>query len=146
MKRVFFLFCFFFISGLSFSQSIEGKWFTYDDKTGKQTSIVEIFKKKNGKFYGKIVFITDEADRNNLCTECPNGEGYSKKDPVTGLEIMRNFSSIDENKWEGKILDPDDGKIYSCQISLTEKGKKLKVRGYIGIPLLGRSQVWVRTN
>jgi uncharacterized protein (DUF2147 family) len=44
----------------------------------------------------------------------------------------------------GEILDPDNGKVYRSKMELTDAGKKLKVRGYIGVPMLGRSQVWVR--
>jgi uncharacterized protein (DUF2147 family) len=139
MKKLVIIFCLSLFSVLQ-AQLIEGSWLTFSDKTGEQNSIVQIFKKTNGKYYGKIIHITKEEDRDNICDKCP--EGYSKKEPVMGLEIMRGFEKVGNNKWEGEILDPEDGKIYSCQLSLTEGGKKLKVRGYIGIPLLGRTQIW----
>jgi uncharacterized protein (DUF2147 family) len=44
----------------------------------------------------------------------------------------------------GEILDPDNGKIYRSKITLIDGGKKLSVRGYIGVPMFGRSQVWLR--
>jgi uncharacterized protein (DUF2147 family) len=44
----------------------------------------------------------------------------------------------------GKILDPANGKVYKSKMSLADDGKKLDVRGYIGLPMLGRTQTWVR--
>jgi uncharacterized protein (DUF2147 family) len=41
-------------------------------------------------------------------------------------------------------LDPDEGEVYKCRIALLEDGRKLDVHGYIGIPLFGRSQTWIR--
>ena len=45
---------------------------------------------------------------------------------------------------QAQILDPDNGKVYRSKLRLTDNGKKLSVRGYIGVPMLGRSQTWVR--
>ena len=62
-----------------------------------------------------------------------------------GLEILRNFKFDNDDEWEGgKIYDPESGKTYSCNMSLT--GNELKVRGYVGVSLLGRTETWTRTN
>lgn len=141
MKNLIIIFCV-FLSNFLNAQSVEGSWLSFNDKTGEQDCIIQIFKKTNGKYYGKIVHLTNEKSRQTLCEKCP--ESYSENEPVLGIELMRNFAKIGKNKWDGKILDPSDGKIYSCQLSLSPDGKKLNVRGYLGIPLLGRTQIWKR--
>jgi uncharacterized protein (DUF2147 family) len=60
------------------------------------------------------------------------------------MTILRGLRREGERYAGGEILDPDDGKVYRCAVTVIEGGKKLEVRGYIGIPLLGRSQVWQR--
>jgi uncharacterized protein (DUF2147 family) len=63
------------------------------------------------------------------------------------MKIMWNFVPKKDNpeKWvSGKILDPDDGNVYSCELTLHDGGNTLEVRGYVGIPWIGRSQTWIR--
>ena len=62
--------------------------------------------------------------------------------PVIGLVILSGLKKDGAEYTGGKILDPDNG--YSSKIQLTDAGKKLNVRGYIGISMLGRSQIWLR--
>jgi len=62
--------------------------------------------------------------------------------PLIGLRILWDLQKGSDQWSGGKILDPDNGKIYKCSISLD--GKKLKVRGFIGFSLLGRTQYWLR--
>ena len=64
--------------------------------------------------------------------------------PVLGLVILSGLKKDGVEYTAGKILDRDNGKIYSSKIQLTDGGKKLNVRGYIGVSLLGRSQIWER--
>ena len=117
------------------SQSVIGKWKTIDDETGKPKSIVEIYE-KSGKIYGKVVEILQEENKKKLCTEC-SGEDHNK--PVLGLTIIKGLTKDDGEYSNGKILDPKNGKLYKCTVSLENKDK-LKVHGYIGISLIGRTQ------
>lgn len=121
------------------AQSIVGKWKTIDDQTGQAKSIVEIYE-QNGKFYGKIIDILDIEHKKSICINC---SGSNKNKPILGLTII--YSLINENGQynSGKILDPKNGKLYKCSIDLETKNK-LKVRGYIGFSLLGRTQYWYR--
>lgn len=138
MKKVFFGIV--FLYGISvFSQSVEGKWTTYDDKTGEKKSIVEIFS-RGGKIYGKIVKKLTNSN-NTICTKC---EGTKRNKPLIGLEIIENLSLEDGLYTGGTITDPESGKVYKCYLEL-ESNNKLKVRGYIGFSLLGRTQYWLRT-
>ncbi len=118
------------------AQEISGKWKTIDDKTGETKSIIEIYE-KNGKFFGKVVEIFNKNKRNALCEKC---EEPDKNKPVLGLVIIKNMKKNKDIYENGTITDPENGKTYSC--SITPMNKKLKVRGYLGVSLFGRSQTW----
>ena len=121
------------------AQSVLGKWKTIDDNTGKEKSVVEIFENA-GKLYGKIIEITDATRRNRKCEKCT---GTDKDKPVLGLIIIKGLKKDGDEYNDGKITDPETGKVYKSYIKLVGKDK-LEVRGYIGFALLGRSQTWIR--
>ncbi|WP_419571441.1 DUF2147 domain-containing protein [Rheinheimera sp.] len=119
--------------------TVTGQWTTIDDETGQPKSVVEIYQ-ENGKLYGKVVEIFDPAKKAALCTEC---KGADKDLPVLGLVIIKGLSKDGDGYSDGDILDPKNGKLYSCTLSL-ENPDQLDVRGYLGFALLGRSQTWHR--
>jgi uncharacterized protein (DUF2147 family) len=123
------------------SQSVIGKWKTIDDATGEAKSIVEVFS-KSGKVYAKVVDILDPANKNSICKNCA---GDDKNKPILGLTIIKGLSKDGSEYNSGEILDPKNGKLYKCILSLESKDK-LKIRGYIGFSLLGRTQYWHRVN
>ncbi|MBC5839240.1 DUF2147 domain-containing protein [Flavobacterium muglaense] len=130
-----------FITSLFYSQSqsITGKWKTIDDETGDAKSIIEIYE-KSGKIYGKVIEILDKNHKKDLCQNC---EGEDANKPILGLTVVKGLSKDGEEYNSGKILDPKNGKVYKCLMVL-ENTNKLKVRGYIGFSLLGRTQYWHR--
>ena len=130
---------FFLISSTIFSQSVIGKWKTIDDNSGKAKSVVEIYE-EDGKVYGKVIEILTPGRENAKCTTC---KGEDKNTPILGLVIIRGLEKDDDEYNDGKILDPESGKLYKCYITLEEENK-LKVRGYLGFSLLGRTQYWYR--
>ena len=123
----------------SFSQSIFGKWKTIDDETGKERSIVSIYE-VNGKVYGKVIEILEPTLKDKKCALC---SGVDKDKPVLGLTIIKGLSKDDDEYNGGKILDPKNGKLYKCSITL-DGADKLKIRGYIGVSMFGRTQYWQR--
>ena len=123
------------------SQSVFGKWKTLDSATGKIESIVEVYD-KDGKAYAKIIDSIKEEDKNRPCDAC---KGKNKNKPIFGMVILNGLEK-NGNEWKGgKILDPKNGKYYSCYITLLNKNK-LKLRGFIGISFLGRTEYWYRVN
>ena len=121
------------------TDSIEGTWVTTDDETGKQKSEVFIYK-ENGKLYGKITKLLLPEDQGKICINC---KGKNKDKSIKGMVIINDLQ-LDENTWEdGTILDPKSGKVYDCNIGF-EDINTLKVRGYLGFSLLGRTQIWKR--
>ena len=121
------------------SQQILGKWKAIDDETQKPRSIIEIYE-KSGKIYGKVVEILEPGKENNLCTEC---SGEDKNKPILGMVILKGLQKDKQEYSGGFITDPATGKKYKCTISLEAKNI-LKVRGYIGFSLIGRTQYWQR--
>lgn len=121
------------------AQDVFGKWKTIDDETGEAKSIVEIYQ-ENGKVYGKVVEILNPDKQDAKCKDCP-GDAAGK--PILGLVILKDLKKDGSEFNGGFILDPNNGKQYKCYIELENKDK-LKVRGYVGFSLLGRSQYWHR--
>lgn len=121
------------------SQSVLGKWKTIDDATGQAKSIVEVYE-KSGKVYGKIIEILNPEKRKSLCTKCV---GEDKNAPILGLVIIKDLVKDGNEYNDGKILDPLKGEEYKCFITLDGKDK-LKVRGFVGVSLFGRTQYWYR--
>ncbi|UTW64044.1 DUF2147 domain-containing protein [bacterium SCSIO 12741] len=126
----------------SFAQTpdeVLGRWKTIDDETGKEKSIVELYK-ENGKLYGKVVKILNPDKVDAKCDKC---EGELKDKPILGMVIV-NDMEWDDDEWDdGTILDPNKGSVYDCKIWLDEDDKNtLYVRGYIGF--LFRTQNWIR--
>ena len=119
------------------AQSIVGKWKTIDDETGKEKSVVEIYKTGN-KYFGKVISIKDPAERDNKCTVCTD---YRKNQPIIGMEIIKNLEKDGDEFEDGTILDPKNGKIYDCKLWL-ENDNVLNVRGYVGF--FFRTQNWIR--
>lgn len=135
MKKIIFAFVALFFATLSYAQ-IEGKWKTIDDETGQEKSIVEIFKKSDGKYYGKVTQLLIKPANPN-CVDCKDDR---KNKPILGMEVVRGLSKEGSEFTGGTITDPKTGKTYKCTI--TRSGDKLNVRGYIGFSLIGRSQTW----
>ena len=60
------------------------------------------------------------------------------------MKILRGLRWDGEEYSGGEILDPDDGSVYRCKLRVTGAGQKLEVRGFIGISLFGRTQIWLQ--
>jgi len=130
-----------FLSGfysISNAQSIIGEWETFDDLTGDKLSVVEIYN-TNGIYFGKIIHLFEDP-LDSVCDQCKD-DNYKK--PIIGLVIIKNLIKDDDEYNEGTILDPNNGKSYKCYLELIGNNK-LKLRGYIGFSILGRTQYWQR--
>ena len=121
------------------AQSVVGKWKSFDDETGKAKSIIEIYK-EGDKYFGKLIELITEKNKDGVCRTC---ETKYKDKNIIGLVIIKDLVKDDDEYNDGEIMDPKNAKTYSCYIEL-ESPNKLKVRGYIGFSLLGRTQYWKR--
>jgi uncharacterized protein (DUF2147 family) len=125
------------------SDSPVGRWTTIDDSTGKPKSIVQIEQAGNGVLTGKVVeILQSDKGPNPVCDKC---DGALKGKPIKGMTILWGLKPDGSAVWDGgSVLDPAKGKTYKAKITLTDGGKKLQMRGYIGIEALGRTQTWIR--
>ena len=135
----------FLASGLALAQATPaGTWKTIDDNTRKEKSLVRIVE-TGGVYTGKVERVLDpDAPKDAVCKDCSDER---KDKPVVGMTILRNVKASADDKavFEGgDILDPNNGKIYKVRLKVVDEGKRLEVRGYIGTPMLGRTQTWVR--
>ena len=123
-------------------ESPVGLWQTISDRTGQADGLVRIVE-VNGEYLGTVVavFSPPAESSNPLCEEC---KGELKNKPIVGMTILRGVKRSPDGYSAGEILDPDEGRMYRCRIALIDGGRKLDVRGYVGIPLFGRSQTWIR--
>lgn len=121
------------------SQTIFGKWHSFNDETQEVESVIEVYE-KDGKAFAKIIEIKNPDRKTAVCDMC---KGSNKDKPILGMEILSGLQMNDDEWSGGKILDPKNGKEYKCYIKLVEDNK-LKIRGYIGFSLLGRTAYWQR--
>lgn len=120
-----------------------GLWKTIDDDGKTEKSLVRI-SEKDGVLSGTIEKIFDPTKQDSKCDKCSD----ERKDrPTLGMVILRNIKQDGDDKslWDGgDILDPNNGKTYKARLKPVDSGKKLEMRGYIGMPMLGRTQTWLR--
>lgn len=116
------------------ADDILGIWWT-----PKKDGRIEIYKEKE-KYFGKIVWLIPE-ERESVDEKNPDKE--KRKTPLQGLVNLKNFEFTGDSWEEGTIYDPDNGSTYDCILKL-KNINKLKVRGYIGISLLGRTEIFKR--
>jgi uncharacterized protein (DUF2147 family) len=141
MKKLIGLILFCCAIGVS-AQNMVGKWKTIDDNTGKERSIVEIYK-KGDKYYGKILSLyrAPGEEQDPICDECDEDDSrYNQK--IIGMEFIQDmeYDADDMELEDGTILDPENGSIYDCKIWVNKEGN-LQVRGYIAF--LYRTQTWL---
>ncbi|QIO09725.1 DUF2147 domain-containing protein [Acinetobacter lanii] len=143
-KALISIFNLFTLTSVVYAQDITGTWRQIDDQTGTSKALIEIRKESNNSYTGKIVKITPLPGYTpkEKCVNCP--PPYTEK-PILGLDVLKGLKHDKENNFTGgKILDPLSGKIYAMKAKLSPNGKRLQMRGYIGVSALGRSQTWIR--
>lgn len=133
---------FYLTSSVLFAQNADavlGVW-----KNGEGTGMVQIYKKAE-KYYGKIVWLKVPNDANGKPrVDVNNPEPKLQSRTIKGLENLRDFVYKGDNKWEdGRVYDPKNGNDYSCEMKLIDDNT-LEVRGFIGVSLFGRTDVWKR--
>lgn len=116
-----------------------GRWQSVDED-GAKKAVVEITQDANGDLRGTIIKLNQKPGA--LCEKC---EGDKKGKPIEGMSIIWSLKKVGDNAWgDGAIMDPSNGKTYKLKAEMAEGGKKLKLRGFIGVSLFGRTQTWDR--
>jgi len=117
-----------------------GLWQPIDSHTGKPLGLIKIYAQR-GLFFGRIEPSSPADNGTDRCTKCTDER---KNQRIIGLVLIRNMRLEGGEYVGGDILDPDTGGVYGCKFRLIEGGRKMIMRGFFGISLLGRSQTWVR--
>lgn len=131
---------------------ILGVWATEPDPVDGNAHI-ELYKEGDG-YSGKVVWLeqpqypADEGDglagKDKVDRENPDPDLRSR--PIMGLNLLEGFEYVGKKQWKnGTIYDPDNGKTYKCKMKLTKDGV-LKIRGFIGVSLIGRTTEWTRVS
>lgn len=130
------------LSTSALAASLDGtQWQTIDDKTGEKKAVIQL-NENGGKVSGKIIKVLNKENAKAVCTKC---SGSLKNKPIEGLQILTGLKADGNNQWsDGKLVDPESGKVYSGKLTLSDNGQSLDLRGYVGTPLFGRSQTWKR--
>jgi len=113
---------------------IIGEWLS-QEKDGK----ISIYK-QGDKFYGKISWGKTPGKK-----DVNNPEPKLKNRDLIGLVILQDFKYTGSAWEEGKIYDPKSGKTYDCILKVKDNNKVLEIRGYVGVPMFGRTATWTRS-
>ncbi|MGD1016093.1 MAG: DUF2147 domain-containing protein [Roseiarcus sp.] len=103
-----------------------------------------LFVEKNGLYEGRFVKLFKQPGEQREFQTCERCTGDQKDAPMLGLTLVKGMKRNGNRYDGGTILDPRDGTVYHAQMELSADGLELSVRGYLGIPLLGQTQVWSR--
>jgi uncharacterized protein (DUF2147 family) len=122
------------------AQQVLGVW-----TPEERDSEIEIAICEGGKICGRIISLTEPLNEEGTeRLDINNKDASLWSRPIMGLELLTGFAADGETKWKGgRIYNPRDGKTYKSTLTLNADGT-LKVRGYIGIPALGQTQLWSR--
>lgn len=123
----------------TFANSPTGMWTTFDDKTGEKRAVVELVA-TDGTLTGKVIHVYPQPGDTGICSKCP---GKFNGEAIKGLQFLWGLKDEGHGIWDGgEILEAKTGKIYRAKLRVN--GNKLYVRGYVGIAMLGRTQIWIR--
>src|SRR5215210_8469292 len=135
-------FCFVSDTGRAAGPTAAGLWEKRDDagQPGGWFRITD----RNGAYEGQIVRMFPKPGQDPASWRCTKCEGEQKDAPVLGITFIKGMTRQGLAYEDGTILDPRDGSAYSARMDLSPDGRQLSVRGYLGISLLGRTEVWTR--
>jgi len=131
----------FLFSSIASAQKVDAILGSWANPSGEDHILIY---KKGNKYFGKLDWIkypNDETGKPK--TDKNNPDEALRTRPELGLELLKDFVYDENNVYDdGTIYDPKSGKTYSCKMTLD--GNSLKIRGYVGISLFGRSETWTR--
>ncbi len=121
----------------------EGYWKVVNSSTGDPKSIIKIWKTSNQELKGKVIKIFAKNGDIPRCTAC-TGSLYNQ--PLLGMTLLSGLKPTQQQWGSGQLLNPDNGKLYSCSLRIIAQGNKLIVHNYTGLPYLGRADTWERVS
>jgi uncharacterized protein (DUF2147 family) len=130
-------------SQLVFSQNkFVGTWQNVDDEDGKPKSNIQVYEEA-GELKAKVIKLLPNA-KLKICDKCV---GANKNKSIEGMSILWGLKKISNIEYgNGQILNPKNGKVYDCTLTIENDGNRMKVRGYVGVSVFGKTQYWTRLN
>jgi len=124
--------------------SIEGRWVTFDGDTSQKRAVIEIVR-VDRRATGWIVelFLKPGEDPDPVCENC-SGEARGRR--IRGLTILAVDADDSGASYRGTVLDPEQGRSYRCVVTVLPGGMRLRLRGFIGLEIFGRDEIWARAN
>ena len=121
---------------------IEGRWITFDHELNQKRAVIQIVR-TGTRVTGRIVefFAKPDEDSDPICEKC---EGSDYGHPVRGLTILEMVVEKDGHSFRGTIFDPEEGRTYRCVATLQPDGRQLRLRGFVGFEVFGRTETWFR--
>ncbi len=126
------------------ADAVVGEWLTQ-----RGDARIEIFK-ADGKYAGKVVWVAEptypegDAEAGRPVHDRKNPDAAKRDRPMIGLTLLADFEYAGDDSWRhGTIYNPENGKTYRANLALAKDGS-LKVRGFVGISLLGETTTWTR--
>lgn len=124
-------------SQATFPDAVKGLWLS---ENGKQK--IEIYKGSDNKYYGKVIYMAeDDPAKGTSLYDSKNPNPNLRNRRVTGINMLYNFTYSGNRVFHGIIYDPSSGSEYKCKVVLSENGRVARIRGYIGLPIFGRTEV-----
>jgi uncharacterized protein (DUF2147 family) len=122
--------------------NVEGKWVAFDGDTHQKRAVIEVV--REGRLaIGRIVelFLNPGEDPDPVCENCPGADRGRRS---RGLAILAVGAEDNGSLFRGSVFDPERGRNYDCVVTLLPGGRRLRMRGFVGLEIFGRDEIWIR--
>jgi uncharacterized protein (DUF2147 family) len=119
-----------------------GNWEKLNPATKQPVATIQITLSPDNTLVGKVIKVNDPEQNKTTCQDCPDS---FKNQPIEGMEVLWGLKQASDYTWNnGHILTPKRGKIFSCNLTISEDGQTLTVRVYSVTAILGHTETWYR--
>lgn len=119
-----------------------GVWEKIDPQTKQPTALIQITMGTDNTLVGKVTKVYNPEQNKTHCTDCPD---EFNNQPIVGMEVLWGLKQASDYTWnDGQILSPKKGKVFSCNLTLSQDNQTLTVRVYSMSALLGHTETWYR--